>query len=163
MKNKMIFIRSKALLFTSSLLLSLSAFTQTNNSKDTLLAVKDKLKNKAFTFIAQSALPLSGRNLQLNGIYDLIIKNDSIYSNLPYFGRAFTAPMSPGDAGYIFSAPIKSYELINRNKKGYDIVIVPNDRNKGEKYMLTAFDNGSANLRISSTNRQPISFNGYVK
>ena len=84
-------------------------------------------------------------------------------SYLPYFGRAYSAPMTPFEGGYNFSAPIKTYLISNNNKKGYQVLISPKDRSNGEKFNLSVFENGSALLTVSNNNRQPISFNGYLR
>lgn len=125
--------------------------------------IKSQLDNKAWAFVAQSALPMAGRTIQLNGYNELVVKNDSMQSYLPYFGRAYSAPMTPFEGGYNFSAPIKTYLISNNNKKGYQVLISPKDRSNGEKFNLSVFENGSAMLTVSDNNRQLISFNGYLR
>jgi hypothetical protein len=136
-------------------------------SKDNLrntntMNIKSQLDNKSWAFVAQSALPMAGRTIQLNGYNELVVKNDSMQSYLPYFGRAYSAPMSPSEGGYNFSALIKTY-AISDHKNGYDVVLSPQDRSNGEKFNLSVFDNGTAMLTVSNNNRQPISFNGYLR
>lgn len=125
--------------------------------------IKSQLDNKSWTFVAQSASPLTGRTIHLNGLNELVVKNDSIDSYLPYFGRVFSAPMTPFEGGYNFSAPIKTYSVTSRKKNGYDVQLSPMDRSNGEKFNLSVFDNGSAMLTVTNNNRQPISFNGYLR
>lgn len=125
--------------------------------------IKSQLDNKSWTFVAQSALPMAGRTIQLNGNNELVVKNDSMQSNLPYFGRVFSAPISPSDGGYNFSAPIKTYLISDRNKRGFEVLLSPQDRSNGEKFNLRVFENGTAMLTVSNINRQPISFNGYLR
>lgn len=125
--------------------------------------IKSQLDNKSWAFVAQSALPMAGRTIQLNGYNELVVKNDSIQSYLPYFGRVYSAPMTPFEGGYNFSAPIKTYVIYDNNKKGYEVLLSPKDRSNGEKFNLSVFENGTAMLTVSNNNRQPISFNGYLK
>src|SRR5438045_2977321 len=77
------------------LLLMLSfGFTHAQNEAQ----VKSLIESKRFVFKVQTILPLSGTARQSIGEYEVTIQGDSLISNLPYFGRAYSAPM-PGERG----------------------------------------------------------------
>jgi hypothetical protein len=44
-----------------------------------------------YRFVAQRALPMSGRSVNLTSDYDLNVGQDIISTHLPYFGRAYVA------------------------------------------------------------------------
>lgn len=70
-----------------------------------------RINARKFIFKAQTATPQTGRLVQLNYPYDIKISGDTIVSYLPYYGRAFVAPMNPQDAGLEFTATDFSYEV----------------------------------------------------
>ena len=70
--------------------------------------------------------------------------------------------MNPSESGYIFTSKGFQYELSERKKDGWDVTIVPTERSYGEKFTLSVFENGSATLMVTSNNRQPINFRGYI-
>ena len=124
--------------------------------------VKNLIENKNFVFKAQSASPMGGTNRPLTSEYDLRLLGDSVVTYLPYFGRAYTAPI-PGESGGIrFTSTEFDYKAKQRRKGGWEITIVPKDVNDVRQIMISVSENGWANLQVTSNTRQPISFNGYI-
>jgi len=121
-----------------------------------------KISGKHFIFKAQTATPTSGRLRQLTSDYDVKVSGDSLIAYLPYFGRAYSAPIDPTDGGINFTSVSFDYKYSQR-KKGWDLTIKPKDANGIQDLSFTIFDNGTASLRVNSINRQPISFNGYLE
>ena len=131
-------------------------------AQDRTADLEQKISDKKFVFEATEALPMGGRTRQLTTYYGLKVSHDTLESTLPYFGRAYAAPMNPSDAGYIFTST--QYDMqVSKRDNGWDITIVPQDRHNGEKFVLTAFNNGTANLQVNSNNRQPITFRGRIR
>jgi hypothetical protein len=122
---------------------------------------QEMVNNKDFIFVADRVNPLRGRSRQLTSEYDVRVKNDSLTSYLPYFGRAHSAPMDPSKGGIQFTSTDFSYNV--SENKGWNVVIKPNDNNDVQEMTFTIFGNGSATLNVSSLQRDPITFNGYVK
>lgn len=119
------------------------------------------VNEQAYTFKAQTVMPTTGRTRQLNSNYDLTVSKDSVASWLPYFGRAYQAPLDPTKGGIQFTSTDFDYTTAQRND-GWDITIKPKDTRDVQEVFLTVFKNGSATLRVSSISRQPISFGGVV-
>jgi len=124
--------------------------------------VKKLIEDKNWVFVAQSASPTGAPLRQLSYGFDLRLLGDSIVSYLPYFGRAYTAPIDPTDGGFNFTSTKFDYSIVDRKKGGWDIIIKPKDAKDVREFALTTFDNGNSTLRVTSNNRQPISFNGYI-
>jgi hypothetical protein len=158
----------KTMIAKASLLaLSAMAFTMTSraqNAKDNdkAAATKQLIEAKQYVFIAQSAMPLSGRVRQLTPDYDLKVKKDTIVSWLPYFGRAYSAPMDPTQGGIQFTSTSFQYTVTPRKKGGWDISIKPGDARDVQQMQLSVSETGYASLQVISVNRQAISFNGYI-
>jgi Domain of unknown function (DUF4251) len=134
-------------------------YAQNNSESEALISRAVETQN--YIFKAQQAMPTSGRTRQLNTDYDLRVSKDSVASWLPYFGRAYQAPLDPTKGGFQFTSTDFEYSTNQRND-GWEITIKPKDTRDVQELFLTVFKNGSANLRVSSISRQPISFGGVV-
>ena len=125
-------------------------------------AVKTLVESQNYTFKAQSANPMSGRVVQLTSDYDLKITKESIISYLPYFGRAYTAPMDPTKGGIQFTSKDFDYTLTPNKKDGWTALIKPKDYRDVQQMTVNISSAGYATVQVTSTNRQPITFNGQI-
>ena len=121
------------------------------------------IQSRNFVFVANNAYPLSGRNINLTSMYDVRISADTIISDLPYYGRAYVAPMNTSEGGIHFTSTKFNYTIKDRKKGGWDITIVPNDTRDVRQMYLTVSEDGYGSLQVVSENRQDISFSGYVR
>lgn len=124
-------------------------------------ALEKMLSGKDFVFKAQTALPLRGGSRHLTTDYDLRLSGDSLISYLPYFGRAYTAPMASDENGLQFTSTDFSY-TVHKKKKGWDVTILPRDTREVREMFLSITTSGYGRLQVSSNNRDGISFNGYI-
>jgi hypothetical protein len=143
------------------------ASAQTENSKTDKAAakkalIKEWVESQNYVFQAQIAMPSGGRSRQLTTDYDLTVTQGSVISYLPYFGRAYSAPIDPSQGGIQFTSKDFVYTAAPGKKGGWDIVIKPKDASGVQQLSLNISDQGYANLQVISTNRQPISFSGIV-
>jgi hypothetical protein len=123
--------------------------------------VRAMVDSKNFVFKADYVNPQTGRSRSLTSEYDLTIKPGEVVSYLPYFGRAYSAPLN-GEGGIKFTSTKFDYKVVKEKAHSWDIRIKPNDANDIQDMYLTVFDNGSASLRVNSINRQSISYRGYI-
>ncbi len=121
--------------------------------------VKQEIASQSYKINISTALPMQGRNIPLTSPYFLEIKNDTVISHLPYFGRAYRIPYDGGD-GLDFKAQLKDY-TVDTDKKG-NIQIKFSTRTIEDlfEYRIKIYDNGSSNIDVSMQNRQGISFIG---
>ncbi|MEI9944869.1 MAG: DUF4251 domain-containing protein [Chitinophagaceae bacterium] len=138
-------------------LLGLSLVTK---AQDKSLSTKAMVEMKNYIFIAQSATPSGGQFIPLTSQYDLTVRGDTVISYLPYFGRAYSAPIN-NEGGIKFTSAKTNYKAERKNDK-WQIIIKPNAVDV-QQFYLTIYDNERASLQVISTNRQTISFDGYVK
>lgn len=132
-------------------------------AQDAKQASLQKLINsKNFVFKARSAFPLRGGAKQLTLDYDLRVLGDSIVSYLPYFGRAYSAPIDPSEGGIHFISTDFTYK-VKTNDKGWDITILPKDTRDVRQLFLSVTTSGYAQLQVLSNNREAISFNGRIE
>ena len=149
--------------FLILLMVSDKTMAQDTDKDQQVSAMQKKLDTKQFVFVAQSVIPQRGSLRQLTSTYDLKVSNDSLVCNLPYFGRAYTAPIDPSSGGFNFVSTSFDYTVKPRKKSGWDVLIKPTDKKDVQQMLLNVFANGSASLQVISNSRQPISFNGNVK
>jgi hypothetical protein len=125
--------------------------------------VRKAVETKNYIFKAQTATPQRGGFRQLSSEYDFVVKPDTIVSYLPYYGRAFSAPINTSDAGLQFTSTSYEYSVKNKKKDRREIMIKPKDVSRVRDLNLTVFDNGRASLRVNSNDREAITFDGYLK
>ena len=131
-------------------------------AQDKASEVKTMVDSRQFTFRAQTALPMSGRSKQLTSEYYLKVFKDSAISELPYFGRAYSASYGATEGGFHFTTTKFDYSSTPGKKGGWEISIKPKDVRDFREFSLSISDNGYGTLQAFSSNRQPISFHGYI-
>jgi len=157
------FLKKFWLLLTISGLANLSEGQEVKvDQPDKEVMLKNRMEAHQYVFKAESAHPARGRIVYLNSQYDLAISSDTVNCSLPYFGRAYSAPMDGRGGGITFTSINFEYDQKVRKKGGWDITITPKDVNAVREMTLTVFRNGSAYLRVFSNNMEVISFNGYL-
>ena len=151
-----------SLIFLLAMTVSIAAFSQ-NNKDDKAAQVKESVENRNYRFVAQTALPLQGRVRQLTTDYTLKVTKDTVIADLPYFGRAYSAPIGATNGGIQFTSTSFDYTSTEKKKGGWDISIKPKDTQDVRELTLSISATGYASLQVLSNNRQAISFNGYLK
>jgi hypothetical protein len=133
-----------------------------NSSKTKAQEIADLVNSQKYMFVAQFVSPMSGSTRILTSDYDLTVTKENIIAYLPYFGRAYTAPIGNSDVGIKFTSEKFDYK-ITPGKKGRKIVdIVTKDAGSSNRLSLTIFSNGNATLDVITSNKQPISYSGYI-
>jgi hypothetical protein len=120
------------------------------------------LDNHHFRFIADWATSENGRRMELDNENDLDISKEEIKVNLPYFGTSYSSRIDPSDNGIRFTLKNFDYTTLKRKKDGWNIVIKGKDASNSPTLNLTVFSNGKATLQVTSSNRQSISYDGYI-
>lgn len=136
------------------------------------------LKENEFTFIAQRANPASAdvvnvltsmpnststQVLNLDYGYSLKIMKNEITAVLPYFGRMFSSSYDNTNNSYRFTS--KDFNISQSSGKKGSVIYLINtkDQQNVRRMILEVFPNGKAYLSIDSTDRQPISYDGYIQ
>jgi hypothetical protein len=125
--------------------------------------IKAMVDNNNYVFRAQSANPMRGGTYNLTSEYDLRVSKDTLIAYLPYFGRAYQAPMDPTDGGIHFTSTRFTGNTTEDKKGGWEISFKTADAKGIERIFLSISRDGYASLRITSTNRDPITFEGYIE
>ncbi len=138
---------------------TLTAAERAQQEKEIAQQVEKALAERQYTISVNMMYPLRGTPVNVTPDYSLQVKGDSLFSYLPYFGRAYNIPYGGGN-GLHFSAPIKGYESA-KGKKGRTRVTIQVE-NEGDQltYNLDLFPNGRADIDVISRERESINYSG---
>ena len=162
-------MKTLKLLFVLVLIVGIGTTTKAQTTRSTKkaakqAAIKKSIEGRNFTFDANQATPLAGAPKTLTGTYDLHIKADSIISFLPYFGRAyFDVGYNETNMGIKFTSTKFDYQAVEKKNGSWIITIKPGDVKNIESLILLISVDGYASLTVTSTNRDVISYDGYLK
>ena len=125
-------------------------------------AVKVALQVRKYEIAVNRMYPSRGASKSLSYGYSVEVRNDSLISYLPYFGRAYDVPYGGGN-GLNFSAPIRNYQESQPKSDLRHIEIDVKNEEDTYLYTLDIFDNGSTDINVRSRQREPISFSGEME
>jgi hypothetical protein len=143
-----------------------------NSKKDRQAAktagIKKMVDAGNYVFKADYANPMRGGQRALTSEYDLKVSKDTVAAFLPYFGRAYIAPADPTKGGIEFTCTNFDYTTKQAKNGNWDVVIKPKDKNINEmtdvqSMRLTITASGYASLNVTSSNRDAITFEGYIE
>ncbi len=123
--------------------------------------IKKMVNEKNFDFVAERMIPAKGMPSNITDFYNLKVSNDSLYVQLPYRGQAYLPPIDPSQSPLDFTSTSFDYTFTESADK-MNVTIKPKDKQNVQQFMLEIFSNGSATLSINSSDRQGISYNGYI-
>jgi len=157
------YLSSLVLLFLAVVLLCGCATAEERAARAALQAAKVKkaLSEKRFMINVDYMYPLSGTPKHLSYGYSLEVRNDSLISYLPYFGRAFNVPYGGGKA-LNFSERIGSYHEQEKGNGQRHIEIGVRNEEDTYTYYIDVFDNGSSSIDVQARERDVISFSGMM-
>lgn len=148
--------------FLSVMLFSACGTAQTAAEKEARAAdIRNAVEASDFVFKATYAYPTGFRSLYLSPFYDVKVSPDTIRAYLPYYGRAYTAPMDPREGGIRFTSTDFVYEVNpGRRDENWQVRIRTRDTSREILLSFDIWENGTARLDVTDPNRQPISFQG---
>lgn len=120
--------------------------------------VRQKLDGRAYQIDINYMVPLRGGAKAVSN-YSVSVDESTIDSHLPYVGEARSVPYG-GGKGLTFKDKIESYTDSGWVKDKRTIVVKVKNEEDSYIYTLEVFDNGTASVRVSSRNRDEISYMG---
>jgi hypothetical protein len=124
--------------------------------------IKNIIESKRYIFKAESVTPARGALRQLSGSYDLTVKGDTLISYLPYFGRAYSAPIDIDDAAIKFTSVNFVYNVKKSRKNIWQIEFIPKDARNIRQLILNISESGQGSLMVFSNDRERINFDGHI-
>lgn len=141
---------------------SRSSYPGNSPQQDTLPAVKNALRDHAFKVRITQMYPQYRRSISLTTYFSLELRNDSVFSDLPYFGEAYVAQF-PTDPGLVFEAPIKELKFTPGKKGETEVSFQARHNSDIFTYTVTIWNNGSTDIRVQAVQRQSISYHGELE
>ncbi len=123
--------------------------------------VKESVDNRAFRISVDRVVPMSGRSRNVTSNYSLTVRNDSVFSYLPYFGQAYSLPYG-GGVGMTFDAPLTEYSQRYDKKNNAEITFRTRSADDTHTFRIQIYPNASATIQVTSINRQGITYYGTV-
>ncbi len=124
--------------------------------------VTNALNNRDYKIAIDRMYPMRGSSRHVSFGYSVEVRNDTLISYLPYFGRAYNVPYG-GGKGLNFTAPISSYqEFMKRNGQRHIEIGVTNDEDT-YFYTIEVFNNGSSSIDVQARQRERISYSGNIE
>jgi len=125
--------------------------------------IRQQIQDFDFTFNATYAYPMGYKSIYLSPYYTVKVSQDTVKAYLPYYGRAYVAPMDPSRGGINFTSTKFDYRVKEGKKDGnWRVEIKTKDTDREILLNFDIWDNGSAKLDVTDPNRQPISFQGNI-
>ena len=121
--------------------------------------VKVALDKREYKISINRMLPMQGGSKNVSYGYSVEVRNDSLFSYLPYFGGAYEVPYG-GGKGLSFDAPIVHYQETKAKNGSRQIAIELKNDEDNYTYSITVFDNGSSSIDVQARKRERISFTG---
>ena len=149
-------------IFIAALLVGCKA-TEKLSKEEIIANTTEKVEGQHYTFLAERAIPMGGKSINLNYNYNLKVSKDTVTAYLPYFGRAYVAPTSSDDSGIKFTSTDFEYTTSDKKKGMWNISIKIKDNQKGYQLSLNIGDNGRATLNVHDNQRQSITFYGQME
>ena len=126
---KTIIYHRKANLFLVALLTILvgSCSSTRTATKPDVEEISNMVNTHRFTFVAERVNPMRGSSRPLTSYYDAEVRGDTLICYLPYFGRAYQAPIDPSKGGLDFTSHSFSYNITLKDKDEWQVYIEPKD------------------------------------
>lgn len=141
----------------------IASFAQAQDSA-AMTMLKQWVDAKAFTFKAVSMTPSKGGTRQLNSVtYAVKVSGDTVVCDLPYVGQVYNiSAATTGQSGMNFISYKSTYTSKPGKKNKLLLTIKTKDLNADRDLSFVFFDNGTATLNITSSDRQFISYQGRI-
>ena len=121
--------------------------------------VKVALTERHYKISVDHMYTMRGGSKSVSSSYSVEVRNDSLFSYLPFFGRAYQVPYG-GGKGLNFSERIGSYrESLVKNGCRHIEINVKNDEDS-YLYVIDVFDNGNSDIEVQAQQRERISYSG---
>jgi len=151
--------------FAAVMLVTACATRQTTAERDIAATeIRNAVEAFDFRFTPRSAHPMGFRSMQLTHTFEVNVSSDTVRVNMPFFGRAFRAPMHSTDGGYHFTSTDFDYSVEHGRRDGNRLVqITFHDLGRRVVFDFDIWESGSARLNVIDADRQSISFQGDIR
>jgi len=145
------------------LMQSCSSLQSTSDVEQKALRIRAKVEAFDFTFEALTAQSMLFNQVHLSPDYTFKVSKDTLNAYLPFYGRAYIAPLNSTEGGIQFISTDFERKLVLGKRKGnWKFTFKTLDTRNPITLYLEIWDNGSAHLIVNDPDRQSISFDGSI-
>lgn len=145
------------------LLQGCSSLQPTSVNDEKTLRMREKVEAFDFMFEAFNARSMRFNQVHLSSGYTLKVSKDTLAAYLPFYGRAYTAPMNSTDGGIKFTSTAFEHRLAMGKKPGlWKITFKTLDTRNPITLYLDVWDNGSAHLSVNDPDKQSMYYDGNI-
>ena len=124
------------------------------------LAITEAVASRQLHIDISSMSTLRYGSKTISSDFYLELRGDTLRSYLPYWGQAYQAPLGSTSIGLNFEAPILRYSQTRPKPNKTQMEVDVKTLEDTYHYLIDLYDTGKAYIRVSSMNRDPISFDG---
>ena len=142
--------------------------TFAQDQAETAALTKIIVDGKNFAFAPTYVVPLTGSSQPLTGGIGLTFNGTELSVTLPYIGQSYNAgPGTTANSTIQFSSTTVEYKATEKKNGKMELIfrpknLKPSGSNDPTQLTLSISPDATANLRIISSNRQPISYTGTI-
>ena len=119
------------------------------------------INNDKWDFAADYAYPTYGKSRNITGVYFVQCRKDTLIVALPYYGKLNSAAGASNENPLDFKST--DFKLTKEvRKKGGWMVTINKPNPEVQSISFTFFDNGTARVYFTMTNRTGIDFSGKI-
>ncbi|MCK0131368.1 DUF4251 domain-containing protein [Flavobacteriaceae bacterium F08102] len=161
-------MRTLLILFSAILLFSCAGqknATDLASQKVEFEKMNELVKRGNFNFSADRAVLTKLGPMDLSGNFNYLrFKNDSVFAELPFFGERYMGGGYGNDGGIKFEGAPENLTITpNIRKKKVQLEFSISEHQERFDVSLHIFQNNTANLDITSSNRSYISYRGSIE
>jgi hypothetical protein len=124
--------------------------------------IKTIVRSKNFVFKAQTVIPKNEKTKSLTTDFGIEIRNDSVFSYMPYFGNTYSRDYTSfKDSPMGFMQPIESYSM-KKTKSGLSVWVKVKNEHDVIDLTFHISKLGNTSVSASSINRQSITYTGVI-
>ena len=139
-----------------------TAEERTARAAEQAAKVRTALTERNYKISIDHMYPMKGGSKSVSFGYTVEVRNDSLFSYLPYIGRAYQIPYG-GGKGLNFSERIGSYRESQKNSGERQIEINVTNEEDTYIYLIKVFSNGNSSIDVTSRQRDHISYSGELE
>lgn len=123
--------------------------------------IAQAINNDRWDFTADYAYPSYGKSRNIIGVYYVQCRKDTLIVGLPYYGKLNSSAGANNENPLDFKST--DFKLTKEvRKKGGWLVTVKKPNSEVQSMSFTFFDNGTARVYFTMTNRSGIDFSGKI-
>lgn len=124
--------------------------------------LKESVESGEYKIYVDRMYPASGKSRPVSYGYYVEVRNDSVFSYLPYYGQAYSAPYGGGE-GLIFESAVRNYRLEYGSKGEANISFDTRTSEDAYRFSISVFPGGSSSINVNPNNKQSINFSGKLE